>query len=96
MHQRMIPPDLPRLTWKMIQERYPNAWVLVIDAELDDSLHLVSGIVLAHAPDKQQLYQQASDYNFTDTFSTIEFTGNLVPETWKVVVSVLKEHPNTI
>lgn len=75
-------------------ERYPNEWLFVIDLELDQSLNLLSGVVLAHDRDKKCMYQQASVYDMQGTFSSTEYTGNLIPEPWRLVVSALKEKVN--
>jgi hypothetical protein len=49
---------------------------------------------LAHDRDKKCMYQQASVYDMQGTFSSTEYTGNLIPEPWRLVVSALKEKVN--
>jgi alpha-mannosidase len=41
-----------------MRERYRGQWVLVGYEELDDDLNVLRGEVLAHSPDKDEIYRQ--------------------------------------
>jgi hypothetical protein len=47
------------LTIKEIRDRFDAEWVLVEDPELDDDLNVVSGKVVWHSKDRDEVYQKA-------------------------------------
>ena len=47
------------LTIAEIQARYDSEWILVGDPELDSALDVVSGRVLAHSRDRDEVYRRA-------------------------------------
>lgn len=44
-----------RLTYSEIKARYAPEWVLLGDVEVDEGLEVVSGDVLCHTPDREEL-----------------------------------------
>ena len=46
------------LTLEEIIRYYPDQWVLIADPELDEDLEVIRGEVLAHSPDRDELYNQ--------------------------------------
>jgi hypothetical protein len=44
------------LTIEEIHQRYDGQWVLVAYQELDSQLQVISGEVLAHSPDRDEVY----------------------------------------
>ena len=47
--------DKERLTWKQMEERYPNQWLSITDYTTDDADRLESGIVECHSTDMRQV-----------------------------------------
>jgi len=45
-----------RMTWEDMKKNYPDEWLLIIDFELDNSGHIVSGIVERHSEEKDDVY----------------------------------------
>ena len=45
------------LSYSEIKKKYPNEWVLVEYSKLDKDLHAKEGQVLAHAPNKEDIYK---------------------------------------
>jgi hypothetical protein len=54
-----------RLTFEQIQERYAPDWVLIGDPETDDYHRILSGTVLFHSPNRDEVYQKAIDLDIT-------------------------------
>src|SRR4051812_824090 len=47
------------LTIEEIKSRYPSAWVLIGEPQLDDMSRLLAGKVLFHSPIRDDVYQKA-------------------------------------
>jgi hypothetical protein len=43
------------LTLDQIEARFPSEWVLIGDPQTDESQHLLSGIVLFHSPNRDEV-----------------------------------------
>jgi len=41
---------MKRMTYEEIKKKYPDQWVLIDELEVDDTLEVVSGVVIAHSP----------------------------------------------
>ncbi len=46
------------LTYEQMKERYDGEWVLVGDPELTEMNEVVRGTVLAHSPDRDEVYYE--------------------------------------
>ncbi|MFQ5632599.1 MAG: hypothetical protein ACE5I1_27845 [bacterium] len=46
---------MKRMTYEGIKRTYPDEWVLIDDLEVDDTLEVVSGIVLVHSPRRTEV-----------------------------------------
>jgi hypothetical protein len=44
------------LFWDEMKYIYPNQWLLITDFKLDQSGHLISGVVVRHSVDKDEVY----------------------------------------
>ncbi len=44
------------LTIEEMRQRYDGEWLLVAYTEIDDQLQVLSGQVLAHSPDRDEVY----------------------------------------
>ncbi len=66
-----------------MRERYYGQWVLVGYEELDDDLTVRRGRVLAHSPDKDELYRQL--LTLRGQRIAVEYLGE-VPEDLAVVL----------
>jgi hypothetical protein len=71
------------LTLEEIISLYPDEWVLIVSPELDEDLNVIQGEVLAHSPDRDQLYSQLSLRKGKSV--AIEYTG-LIPEDLAVML----------
>ena len=73
------------MRWEEIKNHYKSEWVLVDVTEVDEGYSVVSGNILAHSQDKEEIYRkllQIRPKNFT-----IEYTGQ-VPEDLAVVLQI--------
>ncbi|MFN7948916.1 MAG: hypothetical protein U0Z53_26420 [Blastocatellia bacterium] len=61
------------LSYDEIRQRYPDEWLLITDAELDDENNLVRGRVYAHSSSRDVVYRAISDAP-GDSFA-LEYTG---------------------
>ncbi len=71
------------LAMSEIASRYPNEWLLIADAELDDELNVVKGEVIAHSPNRDDVYSRLS--SIKGRSFAIEYVGE-PPEDWAVVL----------
>lgn len=46
------------MIFKEIAERFDGEWVIVADPKLDPQHHVESGQVIAHGPDRNEVYRQ--------------------------------------
>ncbi len=46
-----------RMTWEEMKEAYPDEWLLVVDVERDQWGHMISGIVMRHSQDDQEVFR---------------------------------------
>ncbi len=60
-----------KLTWEEMKIKYPEEWLLIIDFELNESGHIVSGIVDRHSREKDDVYRLPS----LSKPSAFRFTG---------------------
>lgn len=76
------------LTIDEINKRYPEEWVLIGDPVTDDSLEVLSGTVLFHGKDRQEMYRAAKSFSSPSSpprFAT-HYTGDIVdPDTVSVL-----------
>jgi hypothetical protein len=49
---------LERLTFDEMKRCYPDEWLLVRDCELNEVMQLVSGVVVAHHPQRSVIHRQ--------------------------------------
>lgn len=47
-----------RLTFDAMRRRYPNEWLLVKDCEFNAGMQFVSGIIVAHHPQRSIIHRQ--------------------------------------
>ena len=66
------------LTFQEIKKRYPGEWLLVGEPELDSSLKLIAGEVLAHSPSRDDIYRQLVKARGKSV--SIEHTGPVPPD----------------
>jgi hypothetical protein len=71
------------LTFEEIISLYPNEWVLIAYTELDEDLNVIQGEVLAHSPDRDQLYNNSLPRKGKSV--AIEYTG-AIPEDLAVML----------
>jgi len=44
------------LSFEEMQHRYAGEWLLIAYTELDDGMNVIRGEVLAHSPDRDEIY----------------------------------------
>jgi len=71
------------LTLAEIEARYDSEWVLVADAELDDSSRLIRGTVLFHSKSRDEVDQK--DMELRPAAAAILYTGR-IPDDAAVVL----------
>lgn len=45
------------MTWEEIRKQYAGEWVLIEYRQLDQQLNVVEGEVIAHSPNKEEIYK---------------------------------------
>ena len=45
------------MKWEEIRKQYAGQWILIEDQQLDDQLNVVEGEVVAHSPEKEEVYK---------------------------------------
>jgi hypothetical protein len=65
-------------TWKEIQKKYPDEWVLITDVVTDKAMQIKKGLVVAHTKTREEAHKLSmnSSYNI----DTCRFTGDLLPK----------------
>ena len=52
-----------KMTWKEIEGKYPNEWVLAIDYEMNNLGEVIQATIVAHSADKDEIYSHSVDAN---------------------------------
>ncbi|PKL17030.1 MAG: hypothetical protein CVV49_13045 [Spirochaetae bacterium HGW-Spirochaetae-5] len=60
-----------KITWQEMKESFPDQWLLIVDYDLDESGHLISGVVERHSKSKSQIYAAPQ----IDKPAAFRFTG---------------------
>ena len=71
------------LTVEAIQARYDSEWVLVADPKLNENLEVISGQVLWHSKDRDEVYRKARELKPKN--SAFLYTGS-VPDDAVIVL----------
>jgi hypothetical protein len=66
------------LSWEEIVQKYPNQSVLIIDYETDEAFNIKQGKVIAHANERDEIYDQL--HLRQGKPCAIEYTGDLSQE----------------
>ncbi len=48
---------MEKITWDDMKEQFPDEWLLITDFNLDESGHIIAGIVNRHSKEKDEVYQ---------------------------------------
>lgn len=68
------------LSWDEMKSIYPNQWLLITDFKLDQSGHLISGVVARHSIDKDDVYHPPA----LNKPSAFKYTGeSTFPGGWR-------------
>jgi hypothetical protein len=72
-------PDVERLTWKEICERYPDEWVVLVDTDWQDldNFEFDRAVVLCHAKGRSEIYRHAKPLLTEVMDAGIFFTGRV-------------------
>jgi hypothetical protein len=71
------------LTYDEIKEQFPDEWLLIADAEMDDEMNILRGKVVAHSKDRDEVYRAL--LTVPGKRISIEYTGD-APANWAVVL----------
>lgn len=63
-----------KITWEEMKQQFPDEWLAIINFDVDDSGHLVAGVVERHSPQKNEVYrlpirQQSTAFRYTGASS---------------------------
>lgn len=67
------------LTIDEINHRFPDEWVLIGEPETDESLEVLSGTVLFHGKNREEMVRAAQQLPEPKRFATY-FAGELFPD----------------
>ena len=63
------------LTWEEMTQKFNGEWLLIIHAELDEYLGIVSGEVIAHSPNQGDIYDSLHLRKGLD--ASLEYVGDV-------------------
>jgi hypothetical protein len=63
------------LTWEEITQKFYGEWLLIVQAELDDTLGIIRGQVIAHSPNQDEIYNSLHLRQGRD--ASIEYVGGV-------------------
>ena len=63
------------MRWEDIRKQYAGQWVLIEYQQLDEHLNVIEGDVVAHSPDKEEIYRQLLQTKGKNI--AIEYAGEL-------------------
>ena len=66
-----------RLTYPEIKTRYAPEWVLIDEPETDENLEILSGEVLIHSPDRDEVGRKMLDLWPRPSHSAVMFLGEV-------------------
>jgi hypothetical protein len=66
------------MTLEEVKQQFPNEWVLIEFTELDAELKVVQGEVIAHSPNKEEIYKKLPE--LANERIAVEFTGEMPEE----------------
>jgi hypothetical protein len=70
-----------KLTWDEMKSIFPDEWLLITDFELDQSGHLISGVIVRHSVDKDEVNRLPS----LEKPFAFKYTGeSTFPGGWRV------------
>ena len=46
-----------KMTWEEMKQQFPNEWLRILDFDVDESGHLMAGIVDRHSKNKDVVYR---------------------------------------
>lgn len=71
------------MSLEAMKEQYAGEWVLIAYTELDDDMRVIRGRVLAHSPDRDEIYRKLLSVGGQQV--AVEYMGE-VPEDLAVVL----------
>ena len=48
---------MEKITWNDMKKQFPDEWLLITDYNLDESGHIIEGIVNRHSKEKNDVYR---------------------------------------
>jgi hypothetical protein len=63
------------LTWEEITQKFHGEWLLIVQAELDETLGIIRGQVIAHSPNQDEIYNSLHLRQGRD--ASIEYVGEV-------------------
>jgi len=66
------------MKWEDMRQHYAGQWLLIAYQALDAQLNVLEGEVIAHAPNKEEIYAQL--FKVKGKNLAIEYAGELSPD----------------
>ena len=66
-----------KLTWDEIKRQYPDEYVILVDYDFDDNEDVAGGIVIAHARDRDAVYDQCQQSASRPNQIAVRYTGEI-------------------
>jgi hypothetical protein len=73
------------MTMAAINERFPSEWVLIVDPQTDANSEVLSGKVVYHSKDRDEVDRKAMEVPIPRHIAVF-FTGQLFPEDMEFVL----------
>jgi hypothetical protein len=69
-----------------MKHRYPAEWLLISCVEMDDEMNVLKGEVIAHSPNRDQIYDAIATRRTTYSGTlAVEYVGE-IPANWAVIL----------
>ena len=50
-----------KLSWDEMRREYPDEWLLIVDYDVDNSGHIVAGVIERHSKVKKEVYSDLTE-----------------------------------
>ena len=69
-----------KLSWNKMKNKFPDEWLLIVDYEVDENGHILSGVVARHSAEKDEVFALPA----LDQSSVFKYTGeSTFPGGWR-------------
>ena len=69
-----------KLNWNEMKNKFPDEWLLIVDYEVDENGHILSGVAVRHSAEKDEVFALPA----LDQSSVFKYTGeSTFPGGWR-------------